>query len=181
MSFGSQFLKAGAMVLAIAFSTPALAVSGGGGGSGGSSGSAPIVCGEGFVYDEEKKICVPKEALNDEQLYEQGNALALAGHYESALDVLGAIRNKNDAMVLTMMGYSKRKLGLIDEGLALYHQALAIEPDNLNTHEYLGEGYVAIGRVDDARIQLAKLESLCGTDCEQYRELAEAIAGGPAE
>jgi hypothetical protein len=33
--------------------------------------------------------------------------------------------------------------------------------------------------VDLAETQLAKLESLCGESCEQYQELAAAIAGEP--
>ena len=74
-----------------------------------------------------------------------------------ALDVLVAIRDKNDAMVLTMIGYSTRKLGNTDEGIAIYHQALAIDPNNVNTHEYLGEGYLAAGRVDLAEAELDTL------------------------
>jgi hypothetical protein len=70
-------------------------------------------------------------------------------------------------------------MGAVDEGIAWYHKALAIDPGNLYTHEYLGEGYVAAGRPDLAKIQLAKLETLCGTSCEQYEGLAAAIAGEP--
>lgn len=47
-------------------------------------------------------------------------------------------------------------------GSAIYHQARAIELDNLNTHEYLGEGYLAAGRIDLAEAQLDILEGLCG-------------------
>ena len=82
-------------------------------------------------------------------------------------------------MVLTYIGYSKRKLGKVDEGIAYYHQALAINPNNLNTREYLGEGYVAAGRTDLALDQLSKLEELCGPDCDQYEQLELAIAGTP--
>ncbi len=95
----------------------------------------------------------------------------------SALDTLNAIRDKNDAMVLTMIGYSTRKLGDAEAGIAIYHQALAIDPNNVNTHEYLGEGYIDAGRVDLAEAELDTLRGLCGTGCEQYRDLAKAIAG----
>ena len=61
--------------------------------------------------------------------------------------------------------------------MAYYQKALAIEPDNVNTHEYLGEGYVAIGRVELARLELDKLARICGTSCEQYEDLAKAISG----
>jgi tetratricopeptide (TPR) repeat protein len=172
-----------AMAVAPAVS-PAIAAGGdsGGGGGGGGGGSAEIQCREGWVYDEQQKICVEEQAglLDDAQLYERGRALALAGDYERALSRLEAIENKHDAMVLTMIGYSKRKLGAVEEGIAYYHQALAIEPDNINTHEYLGEGYLSAGRIDLAEAELDTLQRLCGVGCEQYQDLARAIAGDPA-
>lgn len=141
--------------------------------------TACIPCAKGTKYDEEKKICVTTNAslLDDSQLYEQGRTLALAGYYQDALDTFDAIANKNDAMVLTMIGYSKRKLGFTDEGIAIYHQALAIDPNNVNTHEYLGEGYLATGRVDLAELELDTLQKLCGLDCEQYKDLQNALIG----
>jgi tetratricopeptide (TPR) repeat protein len=136
-----------------------------------------VKCDAGFTYDENRKACVRTTALNDQQLYYQGRMLALAGHYESAIDTLGAVTNK-DANVLTMVGYATRKLGKLDEGIAIYHQALVIDPNNLGTHEYLGEGYLAAGRVDLAEAQLSTLESLCGKTCYQYRALSDAIYAG---
>ena len=190
------FIKAAAVAVALSIAgavAPALAAGGGGG-----SSAAPVECKKGWVYDvstqacgpckqgtvydEQKKLCVAKssELLDDETLYQVGHDLALAGYYNEALDTLGAIRDKNDAMVLTMIGYSTRKLGNTEEGIAIYHQALAIDPDNVNTHEYLGEGYLASGRVDLAKAELDTLSKLCGTQCEQYQDLQKAILDGPA-
>ena len=137
------------------------------------------VCREGMFYNIELKICQRLASVvpDDRTLYKQGRTLALAGDYTDALSVFDAIADKNDAMVLTMMGYATRKLGRLDEGIALYHQALAIEPDNLNTREYLGEGYLDAGRVDLAEAELDTLERLCGTDCSQYRALARVLNG----
>jgi len=92
-----------------------------------------------------------------------------------------AVRNKNDATVLTYIGYATRKLGNVEEGINWYHKALAVDPSNVHTHEYLGEGYVAAGRVDLARQELAKLEALCGKGCEQYEALSATIAGEPEQ
>lgn len=169
---------------------PAFAVSGGGGnsgggsggsGSGGSSGSQ-IVCKEGWKLNTAKQVCEKQDSrLDDKDRYVYGRDLALAGYYEEALDSLQAIKDQDDAMVLTMIGYSKRKLGDVDEGIAYYHKALAIDPDNLNTHEYLGEGYVAMGKKNLALAELDTLEKLCGVDCSQYVELASAINGRTAD
>jgi tetratricopeptide (TPR) repeat protein len=136
-----------------------------------------VKCDAGFTYDPNRRECVRSTALNDADLFYQGRLLALSGHYESALDTLGTIGNKT-SNVLTMIGYSTRKLGNIEEGISIYHRALALDPANLNTHEYLGEGYLAQGRVDLAEAQLSTLRSLCGTACVQYRALSDAIYQG---
>lgn len=150
---------------------------------GGGGGEGPINCNtkKGWTYSPSKGICVHTGSLDDKELYQTGRALALAGHYDDAIITLDAIKDKHDAMVLTMIGFSKRKLGQVDEGMAYYQKALAIEPDNINTHEYLGEGYVAIGKVELAKLELDKLAKLCGTSCEQYEDLANAIEGKPEE
>jgi tetratricopeptide (TPR) repeat protein len=175
----SILAKTGAVALAFAFASvagpvqqPAHAASGGG-------AAAPIKCNQGYVYDEQQKICVQASLLDDEQLTDQGRRFALAGDYATALDILGTVRNQKDDVVLTYIGYAKRKLGMVEEGIAYYHEALALNPDNLNTREYLGEGYVAAGRTELAVAELQKLEALCGTDCDQYEQLQLAIAGTP--
>ena len=152
------------------------------GGSGSSGGGTPS-CKPGYVYDANTKTCVKTSSglLDDEQLYQQGRALALGGHYEEALGALAAVQNQNDSRVLTMIGYAKRKLGNFDEGVAFYKQALAIDPDNADTREYLGEAYVERGQMDLAKAELANVQALCGTECEQYQDLAAAIAGQPDE
>jgi tetratricopeptide (TPR) repeat protein len=169
---GRAFLSAGAFVVALLL-----------GGSAGAPAFAampdPPKCEEGKTYNEQTQKCEQTGSLEDDMLIRQGRALALAGHYENALEALMAVRNKTDSTVLTYIGYATRKLGKVDEGIAWYHKALVIDPDNIYTHEYLGEGYVAAGRIDLAEQELAKLEALCGKGCEQYEALSAAIAGEP--
>lgn len=189
-------LSAAAVAFALAAGTSPVLAAGGGSSSSGSTQTqecaAPLAydatqricapCQAGTTYDAASKSCLVDDAalFDDEFLFEQGRTLALAGHYQKALDVLGSVRNKHDARVLTMIGYATRKLGDTEAGIALYHQALAIDPANLNTHEYLGEGYLAAGRVDLAEAQLDTIAQLCGsTTCEQYRDLQKAILGKP--
>ena len=173
-----RLLTASALAIALSFSVstvvPSFAASSGGGNSG-----STVNCRDGWTYNKKTKACEPPSLLEDEALIEQGRDLALAGHYENALNALMAVRDKDDATALTYIGYATRKMGKVDEGIDWYHKALAVEPDNLYTREYLGEGYVASGRIDLAEEQLAQLETLCGKACEQYEALAAAIAGEP--
>jgi len=147
-------------------------------GGGSNSGSQAPSCKSGFHWDVTKHKCIRNQHSSDNQLYRSGHDLALAGRYQEALDILGDVR-KPDSMTLTMIGYATRKLGNYDEGLAYYQQALALDPDNINTHEYLGEAYAEKGRIELAKAELAKVEAVCGTTCEQYVDLAEAIEGDP--
>ncbi|ODT17980.1 MAG: hypothetical protein ABS35_24615 [Kaistia sp. SCN 65-12] len=162
---------------------------GGGGASSGSSGSshfmpADQVCRRGLVFSQKVHRCVKAKSsgLTDQELFQQGRQLALAGYHDNALDVLDAVQNKQDAMVLTYIGYSHRKKGDTDVGIDFYKQALALDPNNLNTHEYLGEGYASAGRMELAKAELVIVQKLCGnTECEQYEDLAAAVAGKPVE
>jgi tetratricopeptide (TPR) repeat protein len=157
----------------------AFAASGGGSTSGGAS--TPD-CSKGYVWSTQKSKCVKATSSNmdDKTLYSQGRDLALAGRYQEALDALDAVKNQ-DSMVLTMIGYSKRKMGNYDEGLVYYQKALVLDPNNVDTHEYLGEAYAEKGKLDLAKAELVKVASVCGTTCEQYQDLANAIAGIPDE
>ncbi len=135
-------------------------------------------CKAGEVWDKKNKKCVKAGAgvLPDEELYDQGRALAKEGQYDWALSVLAAISDQNDPKVLNYIGYSHRKSGRIDEGIVHYQKALAIDPDFVLAREYLGEGYVASGKIELAKLELSEIEKRCGTACEEYQDLAEAIA-----
>ena len=148
-------------------------------GPGSGSSVAPILCERGFVYSKARRGCaeVASGIIEDEELYERGRALALAGYYAHALDALVSVRTQRDARVFTMIGYARRKLGNFDEAIAVYLQALAIDPNSADAREYLGEAYVETGRLHLARAQLDRIEVICGNrTCEQYADLAERIA-----
>lgn len=124
--------------------------------------------------------CVKVKAgiLPDEELYQQGRQLAKDGQYEWALEVLAAIQNQNDPRVLNYTGYSNRKAGRIEIGITYYKKALAINPNFVLAREYLGEGYVAAGRIDLAQIQLDEIKNRAGADSEEYKDLHKAITTG---
>ena len=163
-----------ALTVGVGSAGGALADGGGGGGS-----PAPLKCKAGWVPNNAGTACVRAQSglTDDEVLYTHGRQLALDGHYQDALALLDAMVKK-DSMALTMIGYSMRKMGNVDEGIAVYQKALALDPNNIHTREYLGEGYVSMGRVDLAQVQLDRIEAICGTGCEQYAALSKAMETG---
>jgi tetratricopeptide (TPR) repeat protein len=177
-----------ALAFLIAVAAPALAAGEGGGGSSGGSGGAssggggnasPATkgCKSGQVWDKKTKKCVKAQSglLPDEDLYQQGRALAKEARYDWAIEVLSTIQNQDDPRVLNYLGYSNRKAGRLDIGITYYSKALAIDPNFNLAREYLGEGYLAAGRVDLAMNQLSEIARSCGTACEEYKELSAAI------
>ena len=165
-----------ALAATLLLSTGALAA-GGNGGGGGSSPSSHN-CKKSETWDKAKKKCVKAQSgiLPDEDLYQQGRALAKEGRYDWALEVLALIQNQDDPRVLNYTGYSHRKAGRLDIGITYYRKALAIDPNFNLAREYLGEGYVAAGRIDLAQAELREIGQRCGTNCEEYHDLAAAIA-----
>jgi tetratricopeptide (TPR) repeat protein len=163
-----------AIAAALALSTSAFAAGEGGG------DSTPMdnKCKKGEVWSKTKKKCEKAKSgiLPDEDLYQQGRALAKAGHYDWALQVLAVIQNQEDPRVLNYTGYSHRKAGRLEIGISYYRKALALNPNFNLAREYLGEGYVAAGRIDLARAELAEIGKRCGMACEEYKDLDAAIA-----
>ncbi len=77
--------------------------------------------------------------------------------------------------VLTYQGFANRKLGNKEKALAFYKTALNINANHRGANEYLGEYYVEIGRLDLAKAQLDKLDSICSFGCEEAEELRRWI------
>ena len=137
-------------------------------------------CKIGYVYSTKKKKCVRKksEIFPDSNLKKQGWKLAYAGKYSAAIELFDLVANKSDPEALNGLGFSHRKLGKLQDGIAFYQLALKINPDYLLAREYLGEGYIAAGRINLAIEQLSEIEQRCGKQCKEYALLAKAIATG---
>jgi tetratricopeptide (TPR) repeat protein len=140
-------------------------------------------CPSGKAWNDQKRKCVALKSgsLSDEDLARAGRQLARDGHYREAIKVLETVANKDDSVVLTYLGYSHRKLGQIDLGISLYKKALDIDPENVDTREYLGEGYVSKGELDLAWLELSEIEKRCGTTCEEYQALEKVLRSSRSE
>jgi tetratricopeptide (TPR) repeat protein len=152
----------------------ALAAGGGSGNSGGSSGKS---CPSGFEWDKKKKRCVQQQSAvsSEQQRIDQAWILARSGHFDTARKLFASLADRTNPEVLNGLGYTSRKLGYFDEAIAFYQQAISHDPDYVQAREYLGEGYATLGKLDLARQQLDEIEKRCGTGCEEYVDLKDAI------
>ena len=149
---------------------PALAVADSGG------GDNPGTCPRGEVWDSRSGRCVKQgSALPDKVLTDYAAALSKAGRYDEALTTLDLLRNPNTAEALNYRGYATRKLGRLDEGIGYYQRSVALDPRYAQVREYLGEAYVIKGDIASAKAQLGVIKAICGTGCEEYAHLAQAI------
>jgi predicted Zn-dependent protease len=81
-----------------------------------------------------------------------------------------------NADVLNFLGYSSRMTGAYDDSLDYYRRALARDPDHKGAHEYLGELYLTMHQLGNARGQLVELVRLCPSGCPERDTLTKSIA-----
>ncbi len=139
--------------------------------------AAPKKCSEHAQGSAAWKKCMGTKLKDDVEAYAAGYWLAKGGDYQGALDALRQAGNQADPRIQTMIGFSLRKMGLVDEAMAYYTAALSTAPDQTNTRQYLGEAFLQKGERGKALEQLAEIGKRCGTSCEDYRLLATAING----
>ena len=138
-------------------------------------------CGQYKKGSKQWKECMGQvksgEQSSADELFAKGYWLAKTGDYEKALQVLKAHPDQNDPGVLTMIGFATRHLGRVEEALGYYQKALALNPNMTDTRQYLGEAYLQKNDVANAKVQLAEIARICGSDaCQDYRDLAREIA-----
>ena len=103
--------------------------------------------------------------------------------YEDALAKLERMvaEDEGNADAWNLIGFSLRNLGRYEPAMDGYARALAIDPRHLEAIEYLGELHLALGDLEEAEKQLARLGEICDSACDEFDELKEAIDGYKAE
>jgi cytochrome c-type biogenesis protein CcmH/NrfG len=99
-----------------------------------------------------------------------------SANYQAAITLLQQVVTvePTNADAWNLLGFSNRKLGNMDAAASAYTEALTINPGHLGALEYQGEMFVQLGQIDNAKVNLARLQSLCGA-CEEMVDLQEAI------
>jgi Flp pilus assembly protein TadD len=81
-----------------------------------------------------------------------------------------------NADVQNLLGYAYRNQRKFELAFKHYGEALRLDPKHKGAHEYIGEAYVLTGDKAKAQEHLAALDRICGKGCEEYQDLARAIA-----
>lgn len=102
-----------------------------------------------------------------------------AKRWTDAIEKLSRIveENPQNADAYNLLGYSFRNAGNTTRAMQAYRRALTLDPKHTGALEYQGVLFVMLGDLDQANANLAKIEAICGTGCEEYKDLAEAIKG----
>ncbi|MEX0503387.1 tetratricopeptide repeat protein [Alphaproteobacteria bacterium LSUCC0719] len=97
--------------------------------------------------------------------------------YKAALTHLEAeiATNPDSADAWNLTGFAARNLGDYARSEVAYDRALAINPAHKGALEYKGELYLKLGNLAGAEALLARLSKVCSFNCEEKKELAEAI------
>jgi Flp pilus assembly protein TadD len=85
-------------------------------------------------------------------------------------------REPNNADAHNYLGYANRWLGKMDDSFKHYNIALKLDPNHKGANEYIGVAYLKVNQPEKAQEHLARLERICGKKCEEYEDLAKAIA-----
>jgi predicted Zn-dependent protease len=143
-----------ALVLAASVTGSAFAMTSGGGSSSSSSGAS-----SGMSYSSAEKAVKAKQ-------------------YRKAISILEKIirRNPKNVDAMNYLGYSHRQLGEYRKAMIYYKAALKQNADHRGVNEYLGQLFLKTGKLNEAKAQLARLKTICGSGCEEYESLKSSIA-----
>jgi len=115
------------------------------------------------------------------QLLAQGRAAKVAGNLDGATDLLEsavAVDPRNRQAFVTLAEVAEAR-GLPGKAIRLYREALLLEPGDRQALKGQGDALVAKGAIAQARVNLAKLKTLCKGGCPEVQALAAEIAKGP--
>ena len=98
--------------------------------------------------------------------------------WRRAIDSLNVaqVAEPTNADLQYWLGYAYRREGKYNAALDNFRAALDLNPGHRGAHENMGETYLLIGNKAKAREHLAALLRICGTKCDEYRDLQRAIA-----
>jgi len=115
-------------------------------------------------------------------LLAQGDLSVSAGRLDNAVDFYESALSiqPGSVAILLELATATRAQGMQGKALHYYRLALVADPSNVDAISGEGAALVEKGAVEKARRNLARLQGLCGANCDATRKLAAVIAKGPA-
>jgi Flp pilus assembly protein TadD len=98
-------------------------------------------------------------------------------NYAEAIVALRALNRDDHPDVANLIGFSSRKLGRTEDARDWYEKALAADPNHTRTWQYYGMWHLERGDRAKAEEHLTTIAALCGTTCEDYASLRNALDG----
>jgi tetratricopeptide (TPR) repeat protein len=137
-------------------------------------------CAKGEVWDEKTETCVKAEesSLNDDQRFNAVRELAYAGRTDEAMAILATMTEGETSRVLTYQGFLLRQTGRVEEGIAAYERAIALDPANTLARSYYGQLLVQMNELTLAQVQLDEIRAHGGSGSWAETALATAITTG---
>ena len=125
-----------------------------------------------------------KQSLFDDPAFAKGYRDAYTtiydrNEYAAAIEQLRALGHDDHPNVANLIGYSYRKLGDYKLSQVWYERALKADPNHVLTWNYYGLWQIEQGNREQAEYHLSRIAAICGTDCAEYRSLAEALEKPP--
>ena len=101
-----------------------------------------------------------------------------SGNFQVAIKYLkkASKSSTNKADIYNLMGYSHRKLDLLEDAFFYYEKALKLDPRHLGANEYISELYLRTNNLKKAEKHLEVLDDICLFGCDEYDDLKDAIA-----
>lgn len=147
---------------------------------------APAAAALSLVLATTGSVAWGQQSAPDPQaaaLIAEGRDALKAGRTQAAIDAFEAALTVDPAYspILIELAAAARQQGLPGKAVALYRDAQARDPRNFKAIAGEGTALVELGAIEKAKASLTRLRSLCGSNCPQAKELAAAIARGPAK
>ena len=136
-------------------------------------------CADGLAFDLATQTCMTAASStnDDNAMMDAVRELSYDGRYADAREVLDLL-DPADSMVQTYYGFTARKMGDVEAGMAFYAAALAIDPDNNLARSYMGQGMVEMGDLIGAQTQLSEIRARDGRQTWPEIALRMAIDSG---
>ena len=137
-------------------------------------------CAKGEVWDEKTKACIKAEdsSLNDDQRFGAVRELAYAGRNDEAMAILATMTEGETSRVMTYQGFLLRQTGHIEDGIAAYERAIAMNPANILARSYYGQLLVQMDELAMAEDQLTQIRAHGGAGTWAEQSLQTAIKTG---